>query len=280
MPQVLLKLPCTRPSEIPPSVTDSHAQRYDDYLGPLFFEPYAMDVANLIDPSVVKNALEIGCGTGRVTRHLSNVLSPDSRLVASDISQDMLAVAKEKLRDRNIEWKIIDAESLPFETDSMDLVVCYFGYMFVPDKTKAFAEALRVLRKGGMLLMATWDTIESNEASHVFRKTVEKFFGETLPESSKVASSMHDPAANTQTLQLAGFSKINSSRVAKEMHAETATSAAQALVKGGSLYDEILKRNPPWVDEIILTVENELSEKYGKAPMIAPISAIITQGWK
>ena len=84
-----------------------------------------MDVANLIDPSVVSNALEIGCGTGRVTRHLSNILSPNSSLVASDISQDMLAVAKEKLRNRNIEWKIIDAENLLIETDSVDLVVCY-----------------------------------------------------------------------------------------------------------------------------------------------------------
>jgi ubiquinone/menaquinone biosynthesis C-methylase UbiE len=259
---------------------ESQAQRYDEYLGPLFFEPYAIDVASLVDPSVVSNALEIGCGTGRVTRHLRNILSPASSLVASDISQDMLAVAKEKLQNRNIEWKIIDAESLPFETDSIDLVVCYFGYMFVPDKAKAFGEALRVLRKGGMLLMATWDTIEHNEASHVFRKTVERYFGEPLPESSKVASSMHDPAANTQMLQVAGFSKIDSYRIEKQMHAETARSAAQALVKGGSLYNEIEKRNPAWVDEIIAAVEKELSEKYGKAPMIAPISAIMTQGWK
>jgi ubiquinone/menaquinone biosynthesis C-methylase UbiE len=266
-------------SEILLSSTDL-ARQYDECLGPLYFEPYAMDVANLIDPSVVSNALEIGCGTGRVTRHLSNILSPNSSLVASDISQDMLEVAKEKLRNRKIEWKIIDAENLLIETDSVDLVVCYFGYMFVPDKAKAFAEALRVLRKGGMLLMATWDSLEHNEASHVFRKTVEKYFGESLPESSKLASSMHDPAANIQMLQLAGFSKIDSFRVVKEMHAETAASAAQGLVKGGSLYNEIVKRNPAWVDEIVSTVEKELSEKYGKAPMIAPISAIITQGWK
>ena len=76
------------------------------------------------------------------------------------------------------------------------------------------------------------------------------------------------------------ISKINSFRVVKEMHAETAAIVAQGLVKGGSLYNEILKRNPAWVDQIISTLEKELSEKYGKAPMIAPISAIITQGWK
>ena len=128
--------------------------------------------------------------------------------------------------------------------------------------------------------MATWDTLEHNDPSQVFRKTVEKYFGEALPQSSKLATSMHDPAANIQMLQLAGFSKIDSFRAVKGMHAETAASAAQGLVKGGSLYNEILKRNPAWVDEIISTVEKELSEKYGTAPMTAPISAIITQGWK
>lgn len=269
-----------RQLEIQLSTPAALARQYDKYLGPLFFEPYAMDVAGLIDPSVVGRALEIGCGTGRVTRHLSKLLSSNSSLIASDISQDMLVVAKEELPDRNIEWRIIDAENLPIETDSVDLVVCYFGYMFVPDKRKAFAEALRVLKKGGMLLMATWDTLEHNVPSLVFRKTVEKYFGEALPESSMVATSMHDPVANTQMLQLAGFFKTKSFRVVKEMHAESAARAAEGLVKGGSLYNEILKRNPAWLDQIISTVEQKLGEKYGKAPMIAPISAIITQGWK
>lgn len=75
-------------------------------------------------------------------------------------------------------------------------------------------------------------------------------------------------------------STANRIRVPREMRAETAETAAQGLVKGGSLYEEILKRNPAWPDEIISTVGKELAQKYGNTPMIAPISAIVTQGWK
>jgi hypothetical protein len=41
-----------------------------------------------------------------------------------------------------------------------------------------------------------------------------------------------------------------------------------------------MKRNPAWMDEIMTAVEKELSEKYGSAPMRAPMSAIISQAWK
>jgi hypothetical protein len=41
-----------------------------------------------------------------------------------------------------------------------------------------------------------------------------------------------------------------------------------------------MKRNPAWIDEIKITVENELTEKFGAAPMIAPTAAVIAQAWK
>jgi hypothetical protein len=60
----------------------------------------------------------------------------------------------------------------------------------------------------------------------------------------------------------------------------TAKEAANGLVEGGSIYEEIKKRNPAWIDEIKIKVEKELAEKFGAAPMIAPMSAIISQAWK
>lgn len=253
---------------------------YDENLGPMFFEAYAEDIRRYIDPLLVKSALEIACGTGRVTRHLRKILSPDAKLIASDISPDMLAIAQGKLKDQNIEWKITDAEALPFDDNSLDLIVCYFGYMLVPNKAKAFAEAFRVLRKGGTLLMATWGKLEHNEASHVFRTTIKKYLGDNLPETYKLPFSMHDPAPILDMLRHVGFSKLNSETVNKKSQAESASKAAQGLVKGGSLYNELLKRNPAWVDEIISNVEKELGEKYGEAPMNAPMNAIIVQAWK
>src|SRR5258706_9064706 len=96
---------------------------YEQYLGPMFFEPYAIEVSKRIDTSSVHLALEIASGTGRVTRYLRERIPDTSKLIASDISQDMLSVAKEKLRNLDIDWQIIDAQQLPFNDNSIDLLV-------------------------------------------------------------------------------------------------------------------------------------------------------------
>lgn len=267
-------------SSASPNFSGSIPKHYDQYLGPMFFEPYAIDISERIDPSSVQFALEIGCGTGRVTNHLRRVIPATSKLVASDISPDMLEVAKEKLKAFNIDWQIIDAQQLPFDDNSIDLVVCCFGYMFVQDKSKAFGEAYRILRPGGTLFLSTWDKLELNEASNVFRKTVKKYFGDSLPESYKLPFSMHDPLIIKDQLHHAGFSTIITDVVEKNSICATAKEATYGIVQGGSLYNEIIKRNPEWLDEITVTVEKELEEKYGAAPMVAPMQAIIGQAWK
>lgn len=264
----------------PSFFSGSVPHHFDQYQGPVFFEPYALEIVKRIEPFSVHHALEIACGTGCVTRHLREVIPASSTLIASDISPGMLAVAKEKLETLDIGWQIIDAKELPFNDNSIDLVVCCFGYMFVPDKPKAFAEAYRVLRPGGVLLFSTWDELELNGASYVHRKTVRKYLEEPLPEAYTLPFSMNDDNEIRESLQNAGFSEITIERVAIEAISPTAKDIAYGLTQGGSLYNEIMKRNSAWIEEITITIEKELSEKFGAAPMIAPMRALITQAKK
>jgi ubiquinone/menaquinone biosynthesis C-methylase UbiE len=261
-------------------VAGDAAARYDQFFGPLFFEPYALEVAKRIDPSPVSIVLEIAAGTGRVTRHIRERIPASAKLIASDISDDMLSVAKKKLSHLDIEWQHIDAQQLPFSDNSIDLVVCCFGYMFVPDKPKAFAEAYRVLRPGGVFLFTTWDTLEQNAASFISRTIAKEYLEKPLPESYSLATSMSDEAAIRSLLQDAGFSTISIEKVEQLSVSSTAKAAADGLVEGGLFYKEIKKRNPAWIDEIKLKVEKELAEKFGVAPMMAPISAVVSQASK
>jgi ubiquinone/menaquinone biosynthesis C-methylase UbiE len=256
------------------------AERYDEFLGPMFFEPYAIEVAARIDPSPISLALEIAAGTGRVTRHIRKRIPASAKLIASDISEDMLAVAAEKLGDPDINWQKIDAQQLPFSDNSFDLVVCCFGYMFVPDRPKAFAEAYRVLKPGGMFLFTTWDKLENNGASFISRSVAKKYYEGVIPESYNMATSMHDEAIIRPLLKDAGFLKFSIEKVQKNSVCSTSKEAAIGLVQSGSVFEEIKERNPASIDEIITTIEKELSEKFGAAPMIAPISAVFSQAWK
>lgn len=256
------------------------AFHYEHFLGPLFFEPYAIEVAKRIDPSTVSIALEIAAGTGRVTRHIRERIGASAKLIASDISGEMLAEAKKKLSHSDIDWQIIDAQQLPFTDNSIDLVICCFGYMFVPDKPKAFAEAFRVLRPGGMLLITTWDKLEHNGVSYTSRLLVDKYLKDPLPGSNNLTVSMSDEDIIRPLLEEAGFSKIFIEKVAQFSVCSTAKEAATGLVEGGFMFKEIRQRNPERIDEIKTELEKELSEKFGAAPMIAPISAVISQAWK
>ena len=255
-------------------------KHYDQFSGPMFFEPYAIEVSNRIDPFSVNVALELASGTGRVTRHLRAVLPSTTKLIASDISSDMLAVAKEKLKALDINWQMIDALKLPFEDNSIDLVVCCFGYMFVPDKLKAFAEAYRVLRPGGMLLFTTWDKLELIGASYVYRNIAKKYLKEPLPESYNLPFSMYDESIIKDTLEEVGFSKISIEKISKLSISPTAKEASEGLTQGGVIYNVIMSQNPAWIEEIKISVEKELAEKFGEEPMVAPMSALISQAWK
>lgn len=258
--------------------TGSVPENYDTYLGPIYFEPYAIDIARRFDPSKVEVALEIGCGTGRVTNHLRRVLPASARLIASDISPDMMAVARRKFEGEDIEWQIFDAQSVPLPDSSVDLVVSCFAFMFIEDKAKAFAEAYRVLTPGGKFVLALWDTLESNGASDAFRSVVKKYFDEALPKTYGLPFAFNDPVEVHNYLRTAGFSDINIQHVKKEVRSLTAKDVALGLTKGASFYNEIIKKDPALVDTIMEYTENELIKRYGDAPMIAPMSAVVCEG--
>lgn len=249
-------------------------KHYDEYLGPMFFEPYAIEVTNLVDPMKVNRALEIAAGTGRVTRHLKNRLSPGAKLFATDISPDMLEIAKTKFETGAVEWKVVDAQDIPFEENTFDLVVCCFGLMFIPDKEKAYREIKRVLKPGGKFLFSTWDKLEENGPSALYRKIVRPYLPQPVPAIYGLPFSMNDPEEITADLKAAGFQNILIQKIRKPCVSESARYAAEGLSTGGTVYNELMKTNPAAVTEIKNELEKQIREKYGD-PMRAEMSALV-----
>jgi SAM-dependent methyltransferase len=270
-------IPSKTLSDDTPGQTATH---YDQFFGPLYFEPFAIEVAKRIDPAGTAVVLEIAAGTGPVTRHIRERILPSSQLIASDISSEMLAVAKKKLGHLAIDWQIIDAQQLPFADNSVDLVICCFGYMFVADKPAAFAEVYRVLKQGGHFLFTTWNKLENNPASYISTCMAKHYLEEPLPATYDVPTSMSDERAIRSLLKDGGFTKLLVEKVALLSAIASAREAALGFVQGGSVYDEVRKRKPGSIEEIKSRLEKELADQFGDAPMIVPISALISQAWK
>jgi ubiquinone/menaquinone biosynthesis C-methylase UbiE len=189
---------------------------YDEYLGPILFEPYALDLVDRLSDDHVEHLLELACGTGRVTRHLVQLIPGNKTLVATDLNPGMLEVAKEKIRSGKIEWKIANAQDLPFHDEQFDHIVCQFGVMFFPDKEKNFREAVRVLKTGGKYLFNTWEAVEKNPRIDTMWKVIYEVFGNESPDFfQKGPHSFYDKNEIEQMLLIAGFKTVRIETVAK-----------------------------------------------------------------
>ncbi len=125
---------------------------YDRYLGPLLFHGFADDLVQRL-PSGEIDVLETACGTGIVTERLLRRLPAGASVLATDLNEAMVEHARSRIGDDpRLAWQVADATSLPADNGSFDAVVCQFGVMFFPDKARAFAEARRVLKPGGVFI--------------------------------------------------------------------------------------------------------------------------------
>ena len=209
---------------------------YDQFLGPLFFEPYAIDLVKRWQTLKLNKVLELACGTGRLTHHLLQILDIEGRLYATDLNEDMLAVAKEKIKDARIHWHVVDAQEVPFENDSFELVICQFGVMFFPDKLNAFKEALRVLQPGGTFLFLTWDEVAHNTVSYETQQVLQQVFPEDPPEFFKKGPySYFDKDAIIATLREAGFQNIEITPAALAGTATNLEDVMNGILEGSPL---------------------------------------------
>jgi len=182
---------------------------YDQWLGPVQFEPFAKLLAERLPADPGGDVLEIACGTGLATRLLRERLVPARRLVASDLSKPMLDYAQAKVTLPGIEWREADAMALPFGDGEFAAVVCAFGVMFVPDKAKCFAEMRRVLRGDGLLLLSVWDRLEENPLALAYANVTEALSNHNPEMRFRLPWEMSDPKVLRGHLSAAGFEALH-----------------------------------------------------------------------
>jgi ubiquinone/menaquinone biosynthesis C-methylase UbiE len=248
-------------------------ENYDRYLGPSFFEPFAKDIAERLDPARYKNVLEIACGTGIVTRHLRDRLTPEARLIATDLNPAMFALAQKKLAG-NVIWREADAGALPFADGSFDALVCQFGVMFFPDKQAVMRETHRVLSSGGLFLFNVWDSFERNPIAAIAHKTIGSFFDHDPPNFYEVPFGFCDADLIRRLLRAADFKEIEISIVTLPCQSRSAAEFAIGLVRGNPVATAIEERGVK-VDRVVRAVEKAIGERFGVAPLETTMQALV-----
>lgn len=101
--------------------------------------------------------LELGCGTGGLWLKNINKVNKNWNITLSDFSTGMLEKTREQLKcvGHNFNYKVIDAQNIPYNDESFDIVIARHMLYLVPDIEKVLSEVKRILVKGGVFYVTT-----------------------------------------------------------------------------------------------------------------------------
>ena len=206
-----------------------------------------------------------------VTRNLASVLPESVPIVAEDLNQPMLDLASTIDISRPVEWRQADAMQLPFPDGSFDAVVCQFGVMFFPEKSKAFSEARRVLKQGGVFIFNVWDRIEENEFIDTVTTALATLFPEDPPRfMARTPHGYYDHRTIERDLANGGFtSSPQISTVAQRSRASSSQVPAMAYCQGTPLRNEIEARDASRLAEATQLAAEAIALRFGRGPWTA-----------
>ncbi len=114
------------------------------------------ETLSVVDLQSGESVLDVGCGTGSLTRLAAGKVAPSGRVAGIDASPEMIATARRKAAKHApaIDFRVAPIEQLPFGAGEFDVVLCSLMLHHLPDDVKALglSEVLRVLKSGGRLV--------------------------------------------------------------------------------------------------------------------------------
>ena len=212
------------------------AEIYETFFVPALFAEWAPRMADAMAVQAGDRALDVACGSGVLTRELASRLPP-TQVVGLDCNDGMLAVARRQAPD--IEWQLGVAESLPFADQSFTVVSCQFGLMFFEDRVRALAEMWRVLRPGGRIAVAVWDSLANTPGYAAMASLLERLFGAAVAKELEAPFCLGDAALLRDLATQGGWSEPRVQRVVGSARFASIRDWVHTDVRGWTLAEKI-----------------------------------------
>ncbi len=130
-----------------------------------FAAPVSHRMIEVVGPQPGERVLELAAGLGETGMLAAELVAPLGGVIVSDQAEAMLEGARARsiaLGLSNVEFQVLNAEWIDLPLASVDVVLCRWGFMLMADPAAALAETRRVLRPGGRVALAVWDSLERN----------------------------------------------------------------------------------------------------------------------
>jgi ubiquinone/menaquinone biosynthesis C-methylase UbiE len=179
-----------------------------------------------------EHVLDVACGTGLVTFRAADLVGPGGSVVATDISDGMVARIRTLASERGTPWveaRRAHAEEAVFDAGRFNAVLCALGLMYVPDPGAALREMRRVLAPGGRLAVAVWGARARCGWAEIFPIVDSRVESDVCPMFFQLGTGDHLRSQMTD----AGFVDVQVERMATTLEYGSAADALGAAFAGG-----------------------------------------------
>jgi SAM-dependent methyltransferase len=187
-------------------VSRSAAQTYEDFFVPALFREPARHIVRAAGIRRDHFVLDVACGTGVLAREAASVTDDPGKVSGLDLNDGMLAVARRLAPE--IDWRRGRAETLPFADRSFDRVLSQFGLMFFDDRAAALREMQRVMKPGGHIQVAVWDSLDRSPGYAAMVNLLHRLFGPHTADALRAPFLLGDSDALRKTFMKAGLTSL------------------------------------------------------------------------
>ncbi len=208
-----------------------------------------------LDPQPGDTVLELAAGVGDTGFMAAPLVGESGRVIITDFAPEMLAAARRRAKEigvENAEFRVLDVERMDLETNSVDGVLCRWGYMLMIDPAAAFAETRRVLRPEGRLAFSVWATRERNPALSLAGRILVEL-GHIPPPDLEAPGPffMADPGCIQELVVGAGFAEPAIEEVSFQWRFANQDAYWRFLIEASASNSPVLRSLPPEVQEMV-----------------------------
>jgi SAM-dependent methyltransferase len=218
-------------------------QAYEDVLVGAVFIPWGEYLLDAVGVTEGKCLLDVATGPGTLARLASPRLGPAGYVLATDLSDAMLAIAEAKgsvPSGARIEYRLSPAVPLDVPGAAFDVVCCQHGLQFFPDRLRALEEMRRALRDGGRLGLAVWAGIELCPPFAAVRDAVHEVMGAASAERyANGPWGLHAPAVLAELVASAGFMDVSVEEIRQPVRFEAGPGQLDRSLAASGLAAEI-----------------------------------------
>ncbi|MBF0507320.1 MAG: class I SAM-dependent methyltransferase [Deltaproteobacteria bacterium] len=143
-----------------------------------------IEILDMVDLRPGDAILDVGTGTGILIPFLLPRIGPNGTITAIDLSENMIAVARQKCRSDAVEFMVGDVLTMPLPPASFDAVICYSVFPHFDDKARAIARLDSYLKPGGELIVCH---SQSRDAINQLHKSADaEVASDNLPDASEI----------------------------------------------------------------------------------------------